>query len=172
MEEPLHREARIRRAEESLADCGGVASVFFFFVFFSSLVYFLFLFLLLCPPPPAPHTPRFSSFQGEASPLHLLADWPRRHRKHPLTAEEEVSFIASVLLCVYARARVCFFPPDLRALQNPIKRSSICRVHAGPFSGRQRAPERRRPILTMLSFFLFFFSKPLDGRDSCVLIPG
>lgn len=38
------------------------------------------------------------SFQSEASPLHLLADWPWRHRKHPLSAQEEVSVIASVCL--------------------------------------------------------------------------
>lgn len=37
-----------------------------------------------------------SSFQSEASPLHLLVDWPRRHRKHPLSAQEEVSVIATV----------------------------------------------------------------------------
>lgn len=52
-----------------------------------------------------------SSFQSEASPLHLLADWPRRQRKHPLSAQEEVSVIASVCFVFFG------FFSDLRALQ-------------------------------------------------------
>lgn len=57
--------------------CGGIASVFWCFSFSTLLP---------------------SSFQGEATPLHLVVDWPWRHRKHPLSAQEEVSVIASVCL--------------------------------------------------------------------------
>lgn len=142
----------------SLADCGGIASVFFFFCFF------LFIFVPPLMPPPSTSHIFLLPFQSEASPLHLLADWPRRHRKHPLSAEEEVSFIACACACVF---------PDLRALQNPIKRSSICWACAEPFSGQQRTPGCRSPILNMCSlFYYFYFFKPLNTRDSCVFTPG
>lgn len=44
-----------------------------------------------------------SCFQSEASPLHLLAYWPRRHRKHPLHAQEEVSVIVCLFGVLFER---------------------------------------------------------------------
>lgn len=149
VDEPLRRQAGIRPAKILVSgwlwrDC---VSVFFLFFYFCSS------FNLSNPPPQlSPRPPHLPSPLSEWSHSTTSLGWLA------MKAEEASSqcWGRSEFHCLCACMCVSVFSPDLRALQNPIKRSSICWVCAGPFSGRQRAPECRSPILNMCFFFFLF----------------